>query len=1244
MVGFGISSSSQRSLQSMSHYLSNIVSDHLTRLNGATFQSLCDEYLCYRFYNHIRVFVKEGSQRVKDKTIAGTPDTLFILDDDSVIYVETTTKDKGIVNKLKLDIDSCLDAGKSAFDNKNTNVIYLCYNSNLDSKQIKEIDNYVDKVQINHINLDLLAREICNYQPWLAESYLNIGDLSFEIFSIKQFIKKYNESAKNFSYPLDNAFKFRENEKKQLYESIASNIISIVRGATGIGKTRIATEVIQEYSESNNCRAIAIRSLSKDVLAELRMILCEPDANFVLFFDDANVSIEDDTLLTKLIEDFHNTVKIVMTVKDHAYSDLSTSFKEYEPITIELKTFSPSEIEEIISSEPFNIDIFTVKKHISSLVAGNVRLATMMAKVASEKGYNQLITSIEKLYDVYFIGLHKNKVETELQLLAVLSIFRSLEFGTESSDDILKSVGINLEKVNDAIKALDRKDFIETRHSNKKVIARISDQNIAAYTLRNFVVKQKLISLASIFSHYYKQGHRVLQEAIFQANYVPHDKVFSNSMHKLLTDYLHDIEDDKELAKMVYKDFWAYIPDETLQFWNEYIQSVPEVLCNNISTSYTLNQFSFHQNEVLTSLILFLASGKDYCELALGLMLNYCCRDANHLPELAYWLKERTAYEPTDVEYQLPMMNNIVEYLSVRIDQGDIIAKHLFIALAEKYLELRSQHNHTIGKNFTLTTFNLVATNSIINLREKVWGQLFGLYNSLPTEVNNCIQYYLNCFRQGNDEVVINDLKLLIPFIEDNLSAESLSDTLLVHCLIRRSKGYQGIDTSNLECKFYTDDYRFYRLIEYNGRQYDYDLNKFIESKEATLPLSIVIENENDVIRVVKRIQQILATVEVQKILFGVSVLNEIVAKNNLQLGIFMFKQILSAIPTFADGLFVSRFLSILATTNQYIKVESFVFEYKGELSTALQLNYLRTLPEKFVCIQHRDKLIKSIQEAKGNITIYPHEYVKICEQKELLRVILEVNSTSEVKIALGHSFSAADEQIKFDLELYERTYIQQLQIDSGFDYYNNLIEQLYRFDPTFVEVLLRDYILSNKVELHHGMSFIYADGYNEEQVFRLYDIICDSFYNYRTWRNKSLDIMFTDLNVQNRGNARRILIGYYKRNINNQKKTSLVFAVTRHHYQDLYEQMLLDYIDKKSADDFMNIDWHPSHSCAISGETTFGDVEKRGWLKLLSIVEKSHNKLKKVSIRSKINEMIHYAEESSTNERDRMFLRGDSY
>lgn len=1226
----------------MTHFLSNIVSDRLTRLSGATFQSLCDEYLCYRFNNHIRVFDREGSQRFKDKTVAGTPDTLFILDDDSVIYVEATTVDRGIVEKLKSDIDACFDARKSAFDNNEIRAIYLCYNSNLDSKQVKEIDVHAGDTLIYHINLDFLTNEICHFQPWLAESYLDVSELSPDIFSISLFVKKYNESAKHFSYPLDNEFKFRENEKRQLYESIASNPITIVRGAPGIGKTRIVTEVLQEYSKDKNCRAVAIRSLTNNELSELRIILSEPDANFVLFFDDANVSIQDPTLFYKLMDDYPCSVKVVMTVKDHAYPNIMSSLCEYKPFTLELKAFSPSEIEDIISCEPFNIDIFTVKTHISSLAAGNVRLAAMMAKVASKKGYKQLINSIGELYDVYFERLYKAEDETELKLLAVLSVFRSLEFGTDNTDEILKNVGIDKEKALHAVNTLDRKDFIDVRNSTDKIIARISDQNIAAYTLRNFVIGQEIISLETIFQHYYKQCHRLIQEAIFQANYIPHDTVFNNSIHKLLTDYLRNIEDDIELTRMVYKDFWAYIPDEAFLYWNEYIQSLPKVSCENITTSYTLNQFSFHQDEVLTSLMVFLSSRKEYCELSLELMLNYCHCDANHLPEMTYWLKERTAYEPTDVEYQLPMMNNIVNYLTLRIEQSDLLAQYLFVALAEKYLELKSQHNRTIGRNFSFTTFNLTATDSIIKLRKKVWTMLFDLHNSFTVEVNNCIWHYLNCFQQGNDEVVTADLELLVPFVEERLSADSFSDTLLVHCLINRSKKYQSIDTSNLKSKFDTEDYRFYQLLKYSGREYDYDFNKFVENKVVSLPKSIVVENKKDVIQVVERIQYLLKATEIQKISFGVSILNEVTAKNDLDLGILMFKQILTEIPSFAKELIVTRFLFLLATTNRYLELESFIFNYQGEHATALALNYLRILPAKYVHSYHKEKLIECIRGAMGNITIYPQEFTKICEEKELLLVIYDVNNAATIQIKIEHDFSVEEQLVKDNLELCQQTYLQQLQIDNGFDYYNKFLEQLYRVDSSFIEVLLHDYIMTDKVELHRGMPFLFNDGYDAKLLSRLFDIICDSFYDYRTWRRTSLDIIFTDLDEQHRDNARQILYDYYRQNINDKQKLSLIFAVTRHLYQDLHEQMLLNYIDEKTADDFIDIDWHPSHSCAISGDTTFGDVEKRRWLALLSIVEKSPNKMKVISIRSKINKMVLNAEESSESERDRMFLRGE--
>lgn len=1226
----------------MTHLLANIVSERLTRLNGATFQSLCDDYLCYKFYNHIRMFDREGSQRVKDKTVAGTPDTLFILDDDSIIYVESTTVDKGIVEKLKSDVDACFDASKSAFDNNDIRAIYLCYNSNLNLKQVKEIDVHAGDTRIYHINLDLLTNEICHFQPWLAELYLDVSDLSHDIFSISLFVKKYNESAKYFSFPLDNEFKFRENEKKQLYESIASNTITIVRGAPGIGKTRIATEVLQEYSKDNNCRAVAVRSLSKDVLTELCVIISEPNANFVLFFDDVNVCVDDDTLLIKLIEDFSSSVKFLMTVKDHAYSDIKDSLCEYKPLTLELKAFSSSEIEQIINSDPFNINIHTVKKHISSLVGGNVRLAAMMAKVASENGYSQFIKSIKEIYDIYFKGLYETKNESELKLLAVLSVFRSFEFGTDNTDNILRIVGIDKENLHQAIKALDSKDFIDVRRSTGKEIARISDQNIAAYTLRNFVIGQEIISLPSIFLHYYKQWHRLIQEAIFQANYIPHDKVFNKSIRKLLKDYLHNIEDDKDLVKLVYKDFWIYIPDETLMFWNEYILSMPKTSCDNIIAAYTLNQFSSCQDEVLTSLIHFLSLGKDYCVSALELMLNYCRRDANHLPELAYWLKERTAYEPTDFECQLPMMNNIVDYLTKCIIQDDKIAQLLFVALAEKYLEHWSRHCRTIGRNYSLTTLNLVATDSIVKLRKKVWTNLFELHDTLPTEVNNCIRHYLDHFYQGNKDVVISDLKRLVPFFEKSMSADSFYDTLLVQCLIDRSKEYQGIETSNLKSKFDTDDYRFYKLLKCSDDEYDCEPDKFIKKMETTLQKSIVVKNKKDVMQIVEKIQNLLRAVDARNISDGVSVLNLVVAKNNLLLGIFMFKHILSTINSFASDLIVSQFLFFLASTNRYLDVESFIFEYTGEHSTLLQLCYLRLLPNELVCSYHKDKLITCIKEATTNITICPINYEKFCEQRELLQIIYEINRDATIRIKLNYRFSVDEQLIKNDIELYQQTYIQQLQIYNGFDHRNIILEKLYHIDSSIIEVLLRDYILTDKVDTHRSMSFLFDDGYDEKFLFLLFDIICNSFYDYRIWQKKSLNFLFADLNEQHRKNAEKILFNYYSRNIDDKQKQSLVFAVARQFNQDLYEQMLLDYIDKKSADDFMDIDWHPSHVTTISGNTTFGDIAKQRWERLLSVVEKSPNKLKMITIRSKIQQMIQRAEESSNDERDRMFLRGE--
>lgn len=1224
----------------MTHHLNLKIQDCLTRLNGSMFQSLCDDYICYKFYKKIRLFNKEGSQRIKDKTIAGTPDTLFFIDND-VVFVESTTKEDGLVKKLKSDIDACLDYKKTPFHSNEITKIVLCYNSNLNSEEIKKIEDYAKEISIIHINNDLLTNDICYYQPWLAEKYLGISDITNEVFSVTRFVEKYNESAKKFSYPLDNAFRFRENEISQVSDSISSNTITIINGASGVGKTRLATKVVLDYSTRNKFRSLAIRSLTEKVVGELNIVLSEPDTKFILFFDDANVSITNRILLCNLLDDHPNNVKVVMTVKDQSYECVRSAFKEYNLYTISLSPFTSSEIEDIISSEPFNIDLFTIKTHISQLAAGNVRLAAMMAVVAQKNGYGRMVESIEELYDVYFEDQFKDVEENELKILSILSIFRSLEFCNEDTNKLLQQTSVDSSKIIQALNSLDRKDFIETRCSSNIIIARISDQNIAAYAFRNFVAKRQIVPIDNLFRCYYKQYHRLFQEAIYQANYIPHDDVVYNFTRNLLNPYLTNPEDET-IEKTIYKDFGYFIPDEAMAYWNN--QVCKEPFCDNeiIVTTYTTNQFSFHQDEIITSLLRFLPLGKQYCECALSLMLDYCHRNYKHIPEVVFRLKKNTAYEPIDVEHGLHMMDNIVNFF-IHKSESDIVAKHIFIALADSYLGIEAHHNYTRGKNFTTTLFKLIGMDCIVSIRKRIWQHIFTLHKELPSEALSSINNYLNNMCRGNRDVVSADLEELFPFMEKSLKPDSFSDTLLAHRIIDGCEEYLQISIEDVKETFNTDIYNIYQELLFCRKYYDYDIDKFVEIKKERYPEIIPIDNENDVKLLLDKVLRVLVSVKIKDIAYGLVVLIEMLMQKNITLGISMFKTFLTEIPSLVDKSYLYRIFYYLSSTEYYLNIEDFVMHIKCGKSTSLQLEYFRYLPENQVIDRHRCMLVETIKRTQQEICYVDiRQYYKICSEAELLDAILEANSKESCKVKLISNFYPQNGIDISDIDLYKQTYLQQITLDSSFDFYNKFIEVLYKLDPSIVVNLLRDYIFTGKVTLEHGMSFLFKDGYDESLLFQLFDMICDNYFDYRSYREMSFDILYVNIDVKYSTNVQTILEDYFTLNIDNYQTVSLLFASVNSLYPALYEKLVLRYIDNKEPDDFMKVDWHPCRSESISGRMTFGDVDKQRWANLLSIVEKSDKYFKVLMIRSKINEMIKQAEESARKEQNSIFMRGE--
>ena len=106
-----------------------IIEQKLDTIDSAAFQNLCDMYLNLR-EGAFTSFNRTGSQIGKQKTVKGTPDTFFRLANGNLQYVEFTTKaKKGIVKKIKEDIDKCISPKLTGIPVSSVNKILLCFNS-----------------------------------------------------------------------------------------------------------------------------------------------------------------------------------------------------------------------------------------------------------------------------------------------------------------------------------------------------------------------------------------------------------------------------------------------------------------------------------------------------------------------------------------------------------------------------------------------------------------------------------------------------------------------------------------------------------------------------------------------------------------------------------------------------------------------------------------------------------------------------------------------------------------------------------------------------------------------------------------------------------------------------------------------------------------------------------------------------------------------------------------------------------
>lgn len=748
------------------------IENALDRINGDIFQEFCNHFLYLKL--NPNTITPIGSVIGKEKSRKGIPDSYLTTIENELVFAEFTTRERlkhgeSFFSKLKTDIDNCFNSSKSGLKKDEINKVILCFTERIRPDEQKKLEEFCNehnpKCTLELKGIRDLAFAVLDY-PILG-NYLGIKVGTGQIQEPSEFIANYEKN--KISTPLSNTLIGREKEIEDGINLLDKNDILLVHGAAGTGKSKYSLELAKLYSDKNHFSFLCIGNKGISIWEDLKINI-KTNKKYLLLIDDANRLAQNFQLILSLLSEREsNTLKLVVTVRDYAFSQVKSIAANFHYSTIEIEAFSNAEIEKIIQSEDFKISEPPYVDRILKIAKGNARLAVMCARVALGSKNVLELQDASQIYDEYFEPLFTEvdllKEPIAQRALAIISFFSRIDKSNRDfCDFIFGNLNFDETRFWEICYSLHESELVDLFEQQ---VVKVSDQIFATYIFYKAVIENAVLNFNFFLDNYLDYENKIIDTIVPVINTFNYKHIESKLKPIILKKWLEIEKEGNYQSSIKYLDiFWFYLSPQVFAYLKKQIDILDADTNTEFRYTYELNEFSYGIGKDLEILARFRYHSDEFFKDALELIFYYAVKVPLKMPAVVYILKEKFIFTRLGYMYQDRIQHLLFAFLikNAETNPNKIIFEKVLAEILPHYLRIEFTENEGNGRSITIYTFHLWLSKSIQSFRSNCFKYI--LRNASKPSIIQVL-YRLNLYDyKHSTEILHHDLKFIYQIIK----------------------------------------------------------------------------------------------------------------------------------------------------------------------------------------------------------------------------------------------------------------------------------------------------------------------------------------------------------------------------------------------------------------------------------------------------------------------------------------------